>query len=111
MSAATRESWDWLQLLLCCHLYPGFKIQCVTISLAQGDTLFLYTDGLTEDFLLDGDLFGVARLMDSLKSAQAQTPEEVFIAVENRLNEFIGSIPLGDNLTMLVIKMDSVLPL
>ena len=76
-----------------------------TISLAQGETLFLYTDGLTEAFSFDGDLFGDTRLMDSLKSAQAQTAGEVIVAVENHLNEFIGSMPLGDDLTMLVIKM------
>ena len=76
-----------------------------TISLAQGDTLFLYTDGLTEAFSFDGDLFGDVRLLDSLKSAQAQTADEVIVAVEDHLNEFIESMPLGDDLTMLVIKM------
>ncbi|MDO8754580.1 MAG: GAF domain-containing protein, partial [Anaerolineales bacterium] len=76
-----------------------------TISLAHGDTLFLYTDGLTEAFSSDGDMFGDVRLMDSLKSSQAQTADEVIVAVENHLNEFIGSMPLGDDLTMLVIKM------
>jgi len=77
-----------------------------TISLTQGETLFLYTDGLTEAFSFDGDLFGDNRLTDSLKSsALAQTADEVIVAVENHLNEFIGSMPLGDDLTMLVIKM------
>ncbi|MDP2777788.1 MAG: SpoIIE family protein phosphatase, partial [Anaerolineales bacterium] len=70
------------------------------------DTLFLYTDGLTEAFSSDGDLFGDARLMDSLKSsAQALTADVVIMAVENRLNEFIESVPLADDLTMLVIRM------
>ncbi|MBM3179901.1 MAG: GAF domain-containing protein [Chloroflexi bacterium] len=77
-----------------------------TISFTQGETLFLYTDGLTEAFSFDGDLFGDTRLTDSLKSsALAQTADEVIVAVENHLNEFIGSMPLGDDLTMLVIKM------
>lgn len=75
-----------------------------TISLAQGDALFLYTDGLTEAFSLDGDMFGDARLADSLKSAKAHTADEIIVAVENSLNEFIESVPLGDDLTMLALR-------
>ncbi len=76
-----------------------------TISLGLGDTLLLYTDGLTEAFSADGDLFGETRLMEALKSAPAQTADEVLIAVEEHLNEFIGPVPLGDDLTMLAIRM------
>ncbi len=75
-----------------------------TISLAEGDTLLLYTDGLTEAFSPDGELFGDSRLMDVLKSIQAHTADEVLVLVEHRLNEFIESVPLGDDLTMLAVR-------
>ncbi len=75
-----------------------------TISLAVGDNLLLYTDGLTEAFSPDGKLFGDSRLMDALISIQEHTADEVLIVVEERLNEFIESIPLGDDLTMLLVK-------
>jgi phosphoserine phosphatase RsbU/P len=75
-----------------------------TIPLSQGDTLFLYTDGLTEAFSADGDLFGDNRLMDALRSSQAGSVEEIILAVEDHLNDFIGVVPLGDDLTMLTIK-------
>ncbi|MCL4275172.1 MAG: GAF domain-containing protein [Anaerolineales bacterium] len=75
-----------------------------TLSLSNGDTLFLYTDGLTEAFSDDGDLFGDDRVMDALKAAQTGSVEDVIAAVEDCLNEFIGTTPLGDDLTMLVIK-------
>lgn len=75
-----------------------------TLSLSNGDTLFLYTDGLTEAFSDDGDLFGDDRVMNALKSAQTGSVEDVIVAVEDCLNEFIGMTPLGDDLTMLVIK-------
>ena len=81
---------------------PGMQER--TIPLARGDSLFLYTDGLTEAFSFDGDLFGDSRLMDALKSARTLTADEIIIAVENSLNEFVGSVPLGDDLTMLVIR-------
>ena len=80
------------------------NIQERTISIAFGDKLLLYTDGLTEAFSADGDLFGDVRLMEALASTQSYTSDEVIIAVEEHLNEFIGLVPLGDDLTMLVIK-------
>ena len=75
-----------------------------TISLAVGDNLLLYTDGLTEAFSPDGSLFGDSRLMDALISIQKHTADEVLVLVEHRLNEFIETVPLGDDLTMLSVK-------
>ncbi len=74
------------------------------VSLGAGDTLLLYTDGLTEAFSPSEDLFGDARLMDALQSIQSRTADEILMQVEERLNEFIESIPLGDDLTMLAIR-------
>jgi serine phosphatase RsbU (regulator of sigma subunit) len=74
------------------------------ISLEIGDNLLLYTDGLTEAFSPEGKLFGDSRLMDALFSIQKHTADEVLIVVEERLNEFIESVPLGDDLTMLSVK-------
>lgn len=75
-----------------------------TISLAEGGTLLLYTDGLTEAFNADGQLFGDSRLMAALESIQANTADEVLVLVEQRLNDFIESVPLGDDLTMLAVR-------
>ena len=75
-----------------------------TISLEVGDNLLLYTDGLTEAFSPDGNLFGDSRLMDALISIQKHTADEVLVLVEHRLNEFIETVPLGDDLTMLSVK-------
>ncbi len=75
-----------------------------TIALGAGDMLLLYTDGLTEAFSPAGDLFGDSRLMDSLKSIQEHTAHEVLVLIEDQLNEFIDTLPLGDDLTMLMLK-------
>lgn len=80
------------------------NIQERTISISFGDKLLLYTDGLTEAFSAEGDLFGDARLMNALISTQSHTADEVIITVEEHLNEFIGLVPLGDDLTMLAIR-------
>jgi GAF domain-containing protein len=80
------------------------RMQERTISLAKGDALLFYTDGLTEAFSPDGSMFGEMRLTDALMSIQEHTADEVLVLVEHRLNEFIESVPLGDDLTMLSVK-------
>jgi hypothetical protein len=42
--------------------------------------------------------------MNALISTQSHTADEVIITVEEHLNEFIGLVPLGDDLTMLAIR-------
>jgi sigma-B regulation protein RsbU (phosphoserine phosphatase) len=75
-----------------------------TIVLESGDLVLLYTDGLTEAFSADGEFYGDARLLDRLKSMQAETAEEVLVAVESHLNEFTDPMPPADDMTMLVVR-------
>jgi sigma-B regulation protein RsbU (phosphoserine phosphatase) len=75
-----------------------------TIRLAQGESLLLYTDGLTEAFSPDGDLFGEKRLIEAIRSVASPSAEALLDLVESRLNEFIGSEPLSDDLTMLAVR-------
>ncbi|MBL8062998.1 MAG: GAF domain-containing protein [Anaerolineales bacterium] len=76
-----------------------------TIFLKQGDTLLLYTDGLTEAFSPEGELFGEVRLLDVMASLTAKTADDLILTIEECLNEFIDPLPLGDDLTMLAIRM------
>lgn len=82
------------------------NIQQRMVSFSPGDTLFLYTDGLTEAFSPDGDLFGEVRLVNVMSTLQAATADEVIQAVEECLNDFVATTPLADDLTMLVIRMN-----
>ncbi len=75
-----------------------------TIRLAQGESLLLYTDGVTEAFSPDGDLFGEARLLEAVRAVPSPSVEALLETVESRLNEFIDSEPLSDDLTMLAVR-------
>ncbi len=74
-----------------------------TIQLAAGDFILLYTDGLSEAFSADDEMFGEARLIETVRSAQVELVEDLLVAVDDRLNEFIGDTPLSDDLTMLAV--------
>ncbi len=75
-----------------------------TIHLTSGDSLLLYTDGLTEEFSSDNELFGEARLMDAIRSSSFSSADAMLDAIESGLNAFVGPIPLSDDLTMLVLR-------
>ncbi len=74
-----------------------------TIQFDAGDFILLYTDGLSEAFSADDEMFGEGRLIEAIQSVQAVLAEDILAVLEERLNEFIGDTPLADDLTMLVV--------
>ncbi len=75
-----------------------------TIQLAQGESLLLYTDGLTEAFNLEGDMFGEERLLRALGWQASASADDMIKAVESALDDFAGNAPPSDDLTMLAVR-------
>ncbi len=75
-----------------------------TIHLSNEESILFYTDGLTEEFSANGDLFGEARLRDAIFSGLSSSVDAMLNSVEASLNAFVGSIPLSDDLTMLAVR-------
>jgi serine phosphatase RsbU (regulator of sigma subunit) len=49
-------------------LFEAWHCETVEVELAPGDTLLLYTDGITEAANADGEEFGESCLLDTLAS-------------------------------------------
>ena len=75
-----------------------------TILLEVGETVLLYTDGLTEAFSADNEFYGDARLLERLRSLHESSAEEVLVSVESHLNEFTDPMPPADDMTMLAVR-------
>lgn len=75
-----------------------------TISLCEGDTLLLYTDGLTEAFSPDDQTFGEERVHGVLFAAEAPTARGLLDLLEEAVNRFMGPLPPADDLTMLAVR-------
>jgi sigma-B regulation protein RsbU (phosphoserine phosphatase) len=73
------------------------------IRLNPGDTLFLYTDGLTESWR-DGKEYGVGRAAAALRQASTLPLHELLVSCRNALENFMGSSPRGDDLTMVAVR-------
>lgn len=78
-----------------------------TIHLGNGDSLLLYTDGLTEAFSPDGEMYGDVRLVGALRAAHVDSASGLLEAVDAHLNDFLQAEPLADDLTMLALRRTS----
>ena len=54
---------------------PGFEYEQSTATLNPGETIVLYTDGVTEAMNGDGEEFGIDRLRDLFLGGAAQAPQ------------------------------------
>jgi serine phosphatase RsbU (regulator of sigma subunit)/putative methionine-R-sulfoxide reductase with GAF domain len=75
-----------------------------TIRIESGESLLLYTDGLTEAFNLEDDMFGEERLLRALGWQESNSADNMLKAVESALDDFIADAPPSDDLTMLVVR-------
>ncbi len=74
------------------------------IQISKGASVLLYTDGVTEAFSAEGDLFGESRLQDNIRSNHMSSAHDLLDAIDVSLEEFIGPNPLSDDLTLLAIR-------
>jgi sigma-B regulation protein RsbU (phosphoserine phosphatase) len=74
------------------------------LTLAPGDTLFLYTDGLSELFNAAGDEYGVQRVQ-SLAARFAQAcPEDMLASCLEEIRKYSAGVKHNDDLTLLAIR-------
>jgi serine phosphatase RsbU (regulator of sigma subunit) len=85
-------------------LLPGGDFIQVETDLADGDALFLYTDGLTDSENAEGDYFGQARLEDTLRGDPGEAPEQMLARIESAVRAFRGRVEAGDDATLVVLK-------
>ena len=75
-----------------------------TIQLGPGESVLLYTDGITEAFSPAGQMFGESRLLESLRALEGQTAPAVLDGIDSHVKDFMDSLPASDDMTMLVLK-------
>ncbi len=84
-------------------LLDDFPYESGTVSLQPGETLFLYTDGLTDMVNLDGDLFGKERLEQSLTNASGHPPADLVDFIWTEIDTFATGTAPADDMTCLVL--------
>lgn len=84
-------------------MFQDAEFAATGLKLEPGETLFLYTDGLSEASRHD-DEYGIDRLTHLMRQRAAHPPAELISACLNDLNAFLGSSPYVDDLTLLAIR-------
>jgi sigma-B regulation protein RsbU (phosphoserine phosphatase) len=100
------------------------------MRLKPADFLLLYTDGLTESFAPDGEMYTDGRLITELQKLVARGPasqkseaeestrtnlarpsaNEILDTIETSLQVFTGDTPLADDLTLVVVQRATKTP-
>ena len=73
-------------------------------DLGAGDTLFLYTDGVTEATDSNNELFNNDRLIEALKKSGDMKTADICSFVKNEIDSFVKDAPQFDDITMLAVK-------
>ncbi len=83
---------------------PELPYEEKSLTLAAGDTLFMYTDGISEAMNSDGEMFEEARIRTAL-SVGHEIPVDIVIEnVTLAVAEFVGEAPQSDDITCLVLR-------
>lgn len=75
------------------------------VTLASGDWLLIFTDGLVEAENQFAEEFGEQRLLVSLNSGASATPDISLQRIIADVNGFVGPTPQHDDITCLLIKV------
>ncbi|GAB5496731.1 MAG: hypothetical protein Phyf2KO_18110 [Phycisphaerales bacterium] len=80
------------------------KYEQETVQLIQGDQVVLYTDGITEAFNDNDELFGTDRLDSVLENCGIDANALIESVLES-IEQFTGDRPADDDRTLLVLKV------
>ena len=76
-----------------------------TRQLASGDTLVLFTDGITEASTASDELYGDDRLTATLEARRQDTRAQATVAaIAADVLQFVGNAPQSDDQTLLVLR-------
>jgi len=83
---------------------PGLPYRHSTARIAPGDTLFLYSDGVTEAMDTGGRPYGDDRLIELLAGKESLDAGGVLAAVIASVDRFVGEADQSDDITAVVLR-------
>ncbi|HPF50836.1 MAG TPA: SpoIIE family protein phosphatase [Draconibacterium sp.] len=87
-------------------LYRGKGYGQASYKLTKGDSLILYTDGVTELQDENGEHYGSNRFKENLLSLKGLSPKEMVYRIEASLQQFMGSTVQTDDICILILRYD-----
>ena len=86
--------------------FPGFTYQSETIGISKGDTFLFYSDGLSECFNPNGEIFDESRIKSLFgKAAANKNPDTIIKELTDAATEWMGGRQPHDDMTLVVMKI------
>lgn len=85
-------------------LLPGSRYQAGRVTLAPGDLVCLYSDGITECVARDDEELGEERLIELLRSVADEPVGEIVKRVEHEVTDFADGQEQADDQTLVLVR-------
>ena len=87
-------------------IMPDVTYQTGAVTLAPGDWLVIFTDGLVEAENARAEDYGEGRLMTAIDAAKSFSPAELLKRLMTELDLFVGNTPQHDDVTCMLLKSE-----
>lgn len=84
----------------------NFEYGGASETLREGDSLILYTDGVTEAFSSDKEQFGEQRLFDVVNQTAENTPAALLESIKKAVFDFTKNAYQSDDITLLIVQRE-----
>jgi phosphoserine phosphatase RsbU/P len=88
-------------------IQPEVKYESATVTLAAGDWLIIFTDGLVEAENARQEEYGESRLLAAIEAGKSVAPAEMLKNLMAELDVFVGNTPQHDDVTCMLLKAAS----
>jgi len=89
-------------------ILPGETVHERTQELQSGDIFVFYSDGLYEAESPEGDLFGMDRIIQSIRHEPERDLTTILKDLENEVRTFTGEETFQDDYTVVAVRVDEV---
>ena len=87
-------------------LLPAEPIQAETLALQPGDSFVLFTDGVSEAFGPDGELYGDDRLLAHLESSAGESARDTTAGVLAAVRQHAAGTKQSDDITVVAVRFE-----
>jgi serine phosphatase RsbU (regulator of sigma subunit) len=84
-------------------ILPNAQYRNQSLTLAAGDSLVLFTDGVTEAENIEEEQLGLDPVCEMLRTMHGSDADAILDTIDTHVHEFIGEVPNGDDVTMLAM--------
>ena len=85
---------------------PGLEFERTELTLHAGDTLILYSDGVSEAFNPQDECYGNERLLSEASGFAGQAAPAIATGLLQKVRAFAGSAPQSDDIAIMALKVN-----